>query len=236
MGYEIKLLILVHCDFKKEGGVGRRGHRIREVARRFAGPIARRSLAHSFRRKRRSFHFCFWGEAKSWRRLEALWRKVNWIPRLLAWHANSVVLNTMMEFDKYWKKSTTSRRFLFKFRHVTRMLFQTYCQICTINFVVMNFLDSKWALLTEFEFRTLWIVEKLRFLRFLTFFFILFFVALLYSAPKKSMRILSQDELSFTVCRSFLDFSDFSHFPPIFKSFTLSKVSKHRKIIEKILR
>ena len=112
MGYEINLLILVHCDFKKEGGVGRRGHRIREVARRFAGPIARRSLAHSFRRKRRSFHFCFWGEAKSWRRLEALWRKVNWIPRLLAWHANSVVLNTMMEFDKYWKKSTTSRLFV----------------------------------------------------------------------------------------------------------------------------
>ena len=146
-------------------------------------------------------------------------------------------MRILLSSTRWWNLTSIekSRRrlvFLFKFRHVTRMLFQTYCQICTINFVVIYFLDSKWALLTEFEFRTLerlWIVEKLRFLRFLTFFFILFFVALLYSAPKKSMRILSQDELSFTVCRS----SDFSNFPPIFKSFTLSKVSKHRKIIEK---
>ena len=153
-------------------------------------------------------------------------------------------MRILLSSTRWWNLTSIekSRRrlvFLFKFRHVTRMLFQTYCQICTINFVVIYFLDSKWALLTEFGLgilEKLWIVEKLRFLRFLTIFFILFFVALLYSAPKKSMRILSQDELSFTVCRSFLDFSDFSHFPPIFKSFTLSKVSKHRKIIEKILR
>ena len=110
--------------------------------------------SHSFRRKRRSFHFYFGGREKAF--YSALWRKSKLNSSLKDLTCEFCCVLTLMEFDKYWTKNRRRRRFFWlvvvssKFRHVTRMLFKTYCQICNL-YRILKMIFSTIRVLFWFE-------------------------------------------------------------------------------------